>query len=60
MTHEEFVFERDLLRGNIARLCITEDMEELHKQYRIANTRIDNIYEYRMRILTERAKHEDS
>lgn len=37
---------RDMLKGNINRMCVCEDANELVKMYHYAKFRIDTIYEF--------------
>lgn len=43
---EELLFEVDMLRGNINRMCITDDEKELEDMYKYAKIRLDGIYSY--------------
>lgn len=45
--------QRDLLKGNINRMCVTKDMEELQEMYDYAKYRIDNIFHVNYDRLTE-------
>ena len=36
--------EIDMLKGNINRMCVTDDISELSKMYQIAQKRIDKIH----------------
>lgn len=35
---------KDMLRGNINRMCVTSDIKELDDMYKAALNKIDNIY----------------
>lgn len=45
--------ERNMLDGNLNRLMVTENMEELERMVRFAKIRIDNIVEYRKKKIKE-------
>lgn len=36
--------QEDALKGNIARMCVTDDPKELELNYKFARDRIENIY----------------
>lgn len=36
--------EKDMIQGNINRMCVTDDIDELIKMYGYANSRIDKIF----------------
>ena len=36
--------EIDMLKGNINRMCVTDDISELSKMYQVAQKRIDKIH----------------
>ncbi|MDE6601340.1 MAG: hypothetical protein K2K90_04085 [Lachnospiraceae bacterium] len=38
--------EYDMLRGNMNRMFLTDDVAELVKMYEVAQKRIERIYEY--------------
>lgn len=40
--------ERDMLQGNIARVCVTDDLGELRSMAQWAKQRIDEIYKLRL------------
>lgn len=47
--------ERDMLQGNIARICVTDDLGELQSMTQWAKQRIDEIYKLRLlRIYNDR------
>jgi len=47
MNANEFRNEVDYLQGNINRLCVTDDEQELIKTRDWAKRRIDKIFDYR-------------
>ncbi len=44
--YKELSGEIDMLQGNINRMCVTSDIEELQRMYKVAKKRIDEIYWY--------------
>ncbi len=46
MDIKEVRIESDMLKGNIARMFLTDDVKELFEMYEIAKKRIERIYEY--------------
>ncbi|MGP1505158.1 MAG: hypothetical protein ACTTIR_06020 [Eggerthia catenaformis] len=46
--------EVDMLEGNINRMCVTSDLEELVRMYKFAKKRIDSIFEYKKYFLEMR------
>ena len=36
---------KDMIQGNINRMCVSDDIDELIKMYHIATSRIDNIFD---------------
>lgn len=36
--------EKDMLKGNISRMCVTDDIKELNDMYKYALNRVANIY----------------
>lgn len=38
-------FEEDMMKGNLNRMCVTEDSDELLNMYRFANLRLKTIYD---------------
>lgn len=56
--YKKFMFETDMLNGNINRICVTDDLEECQKNYKFALDQLKRIYEYRCKVIAERAKHE--
>jgi hypothetical protein len=43
---KELSLEIDMLKGNINRMCLANDYEELEKMYTYAKIRLDAIYSY--------------
>jgi hypothetical protein len=37
--------ESDMLKGNINRMCITDDIEEINRMYEVAKNRLRIIYQ---------------
>lgn len=48
MTYEELVVEIDMLKGNINRICITNDYEEALKMYNHGRQRLAKIMKYNL------------
>ncbi len=46
MTEQEFETEKDMLRGNLGRMCVSDDKKEVFQMYRIACKRLERIYLY--------------
>lgn len=44
MTHQELMNEVDMLKGNINRICVTDNTEEMERMYRFAQDRLYNVY----------------
>ena len=51
--------QRDLLRGNINRMCVTDSLEELRDMNRWAKARINQITSINYRRLTEQESADD-
>ena len=51
--------QRDLLRGNINRMCVTDSLEELRDMNRWAKARINQITSINYRRLTEQEGADD-
>ena len=51
MTYQEFNHEVNSLDGNIARICVSDDIKEVESSFFWALKRLIRIYEYRHRIL---------
>ena len=43
--------ETDMLKGDINRMCVTDDLKELKLEYEHAKKRLDSIFEYRKYLL---------
>ena len=43
----------DLLKGNINRMCVTDDMMELQRMFDLARIRLNNIHSINFKRLTE-------
>ncbi|MDV3427393.1 MAG: hypothetical protein LIR50_10055 [Bacillota bacterium] len=48
MTHKELMIEVDMLKGNINRMMVTKDPQELQKMHEIAEYRLYKIYKARV------------
>lgn len=44
MTNQELMIEADMLQGNINRMFVTNDVDELERMYRFAANRLQTIY----------------
>lgn len=53
MTKQELYLECDLLQGNINRMCVTNNFDELDKMELVARDRIQKIFDYNFNRLTE-------
>lgn len=53
LNYQDLRNERNMLDGNLNRLMVTENMEELERMVRFAKIRIDNIVEYRKKKIKE-------
>lgn len=54
---EEMLGEVDMLRGNINRICVSDDVEEISQMYHYALTRLEEIMKYNVRRVVERKKN---
>lgn len=36
---------KDMIQGNINRMCVSDDIDELIRMYHVANSRIDKIFD---------------
>lgn len=54
---EEMLGEVDMLRGNINRICVSDDVEEISQMYHFALTRLEEIMKYNVRRVVERKKN---
>jgi hypothetical protein len=59
MTHEELMNEADMLKGNINRMMVTDDKNELMTMYIFALKRLDKIYRERVYVLHEVERESD-
>ncbi len=46
MNESEVHSELDMLRGNLCRICVSDDPKEVFQMYEYAKKRLDRIYEY--------------
>ena len=46
MTQQELNIEIDMLRGNINRMCVTDDLSEMISMYEFAQKRLEKIYKH--------------
>lgn len=53
MTHKELIQEADMLQGNINRMMVTDDKNELMNMYSFALRRLEKIYRERVYVLWE-------
>lgn len=53
MTHKELMNEADMLKGNINRMMVTDDKNELLNMYSFALRRLEKIYRERVYVLWE-------
>ena len=56
MNRQKLEIEIDMLRGNINRMCVTDDDAELESMQQWAKRRIDQIYLYNHQRLRERER----
>ena len=54
MTEKEAHDEYDVLKGNINRMFVTDDIKELHVQHEYAKKRIERIYDHHCAILNNK------
>lgn len=54
---EEMLGEVDMLRGNINRICVSKDVEEISRMYHFALMRLEEIMKYNVRRVVERKKN---
>ncbi len=54
---EEMLGEVDMLRGNINRICVSDDVEEISQMYHYALTRLEELMKYNVRRVVERKKN---
>lgn len=48
MTEQEFEDEKDMLRGNLNRMCVSHDRQEVLHMYNFARKRLERIYMYNL------------
>lgn len=53
MTHKELMDEADMLQGNINRMMVTDDRNELMNMYSFALRRLEKIFKERVYVLWE-------
>ena len=56
MNRQELEIEIDMLRGNINRMCVTDDDAELTSMQQWAKKRIERIYLYNRQRLSEQGR----
>ena len=56
MNRQKLELEIDMLKGNINRMCVTDDDAELVSMQQWAKKRIDRIYSYNNQRLRERER----
>ena len=59
MTHKELMNEADMLQGNINRMMVTDDKDELLKMYAFDLERLGKIYRERIYVLWEIERETD-
>lgn len=59
MTHKELMNEADMLEGNINRMMVTDDKDELMNMYIFALKRLEKIYKERVYVLWEIERETD-
>lgn len=59
MTKKELMGEAEMLKGNINRMMITNDKDELLKMYAFAHERLSRIYRERTIALLEAGRKQD-
>lgn len=57
MDEQEARNELDMLRGNLNRMFLTDDVRELLVMYEFAKKRLERICEYRRLVLTSQTKY---
>lgn len=58
MTRKEMNIEYDNLKGNINRMCVTDNLSEMIDMYEYAQKRLDKIYQYNKNRLLNKEDHE--
>lgn len=52
--------EQDMLKGNINRMCVSDDSDELVEMYRFAKLRIQNIFDICLdKFIVKKSESED-
>lgn len=59
MTHKELMNEADMLQGNINRMMVTDDKDELLNMFSFALKRLEKIYRERTYVLWEIERETD-
>jgi len=59
MTHKELMNEADMLEGNVNRMIVTDDNEELLRMYAFALERLGKIYRHKAFELMEIERETD-
>lgn len=54
---EEMLGEVDMLRGNINRICVSDNVEEISQMYNYALMRLEELMKYNVRRVVERKKN---
>ena len=54
---EEMLGEVDMLRGNINRICVSDNVEEISQTYHYALMRLEELMKYNVRRVVERKKN---
>lgn len=44
--YDEFLSQQDMLEGNLVRMCISTNQEEIDRNYNYIKQRIELLYEY--------------
>ena len=53
MDRQDFEIEKDMLKGNIARICISDDIEEIRSMRNWAIIRLEAMVGYRVEQLSK-------
>ncbi len=54
---EEMLGEVDMLKGNINRICVSDNVEEISQMYHYALMRLEELMKYNVRRVVERKKN---
>ena len=54
---KEMLGEVDMLRGNINRICVSDNVEEISQMYNYALMRLEELMKYNVRRVVERKKN---